>query len=633
MTDSAPADSPARLTPLTVFAVSVMAVAFGAALLAVAIYAQLKEEVATPRENLQWAVYQLQAEHLRLMLASREAAVGRLDVEAIDQRYQIFVSRVLILRDGEVFRPIRGVAGYDEAIGGMVSAIAAIDEAVQDASAAEYAETVSNHLGAFGAPLQTFALEVVGAASRQQTDDQHGLLDTVSYLAITLMLVVAASVVLAGVTMQQLTELEAGRRALAAALRIAEDSNLAKSRFLAGMSHEMRTPLNAVLGMLREVAHRTTDRRTLDMVATAHASADMLCGLVDDVLDTTRIATGKFRFHSTAFDPATLMTEVASLLASRASDQDTRLILDTQALGPSFVVSDRGRLRQVLINLVGNAVKFTQGGTVTLKAWTSPAADDLIMLRVAVTDTGIGIAGDQLGRIFTRFAQAESGDGLGLGLTISREIVERLGGRIGVESEIGRGSTFWFEVPVLTSAAPVPVPADQPLRDRLRGLRILVAEDSSINRRVIELLLERQGATYAFAVNGEEAVAMTLATTYDLVLMDINMPVMDGLQALAALRRSARADLPPVIALTATALADDLARFLTAGMAACVTKPIDEVDLLRRIAETLRRPDIAADTAADTVHAAGPTAALSGGQRRAVLDLISTLDDDQDRLG
>ena len=201
MTDAPLPAAPARLTPLSVFAVSVMAVAFGAALLAVAIYAQLKEDVATPRENLQWAVYQLQAEHLRLMLAARETATGHLDLEAIDQRYQIFASRVFILRDGEVFRAVRGVTGYDQAVGGAVAAIAAIDGAIADLDADEFAAVVLRELGPLTLPLQAYALEVVGAASRQRTDDQHGLLDTVSYLAITLMLVVAASVVLAGVTM------------------------------------------------------------------------------------------------------------------------------------------------------------------------------------------------------------------------------------------------------------------------------------------------------------------------------------------------------------------------------------------------------------------------------------------------
>jgi signal transduction histidine kinase/CheY-like chemotaxis protein len=618
-----------------VFAVAVLAVAVGAAALAISIYADLERAVTTPRENIQWAAYQIQAEHLRLMLAAREAEAGRLDIGSLDQRYQIFVSRVLILRDGDVYVPMRQIPGYEAVLSRAVELVPIVDAALaRDArTAAEYAAILLQHLGGLADPMQQVALQAVRTASNEQTVRQLHLLDMVSYLAVTLVLIVAASIGLAFVVMKQFAALESGRRQLSDALLRAEESSRAKSRFLAGMSHEMRTPLNAVIGMLREISYRTSDTSIHRLVETAHASAEMLCGLVDDVLDTTRIETGKFQFHHSSFDPAFLVEEVASVLASRAEDHNNAVFVETEGTAARFVTTDRARIKQVLINLLGNAIKFTSDGSITVRASVAPGSDHATLLRIAVSDTGIGIPSDQHERIFGRFFQAGANDGLGLGLSISREIVERLGGRIGVDSRPGAGSTFWFEVPVTVSDAPATPKTDASGHGRLTGLRLLVAEDNVTNRQVVRLLLERQGAGFEFAINGEQAVAMAMASRYDLVLMDINMPVMDGLQALEALHRQGGPDLPPVVALTADALAEDHARFLAAGMAACVTKPIEEHDLLRTIATVLRRPDITAARGpqdASPARAADSGARLTETQRAAVMSLISSIGNEED---
>ncbi len=476
------------------FAVSVLAVALVAAGMAISIYVELEREVTKPRENIQWAAYQIQAEHLRLMLAAREAEAGRIDLDALDQRYQIFVSLVLILRDGDVYAPMQDIPGYDAMLSRADDLIPTVDaEIARDGhDARSYAGILLHHFRDLTAPMQQVALQAVGTASNEQNVRQLHLLDTVSYLAVTLVLVVAASIGLAGVTMKQLAALETGRRDLTDALQRAEDSSRAKSRFLAGMSHEMRTPLNAVLGLLREIQYRTPDRTIHQLANIAHASADMLCGLVDDVLDTTRIETGKFQFHHATFEPAALIEEVASVLASRAEDRNNTVAVDIEALASRFVTTDRARLKQVLVNLLGNAIKYTADGNITLHASLAPGADDTTSLRVTVTDTGIGIPADQHEKIFGRFFQAGSNDGLGLGLSICREIVERLGGRIGVISAPGRGSTFWFEVPVVEADAPPRPLSDPRLNGRLAGIRLLVAEDNVTNRQVVRMLLERQ---------------------------------------------------------------------------------------------------------------------------------------------
>lgn len=622
----------ARQTPLKVFAVTVLTVAMGAAALAISIYGELDRAVSTPHENIQWAAYQLQAEHLRLLLAARDAEAGRVSLDELDQRYQIFVSRVLILRDGDVYAPMHRIPGFEAMLSKAVEAVPRIDARIAgiDNDARAYAGVLTEHLGELAGPMQQVALQAVGAASSEQSLRQLSLLDTVSYLAVTLVLIVAASIGLAAVTMKQFAALDTGRRELAAALGRAETSSRAKSRFLAGMSHEMRTPLNAVIGMLREIGYQSTDRSVRKLAETAHASADMLCGLVDDVLDTTRIETGKFQFHVTTFDPAALIDEVILVLASRAEDRGNRVVVDTGLLTTRWVMSDRARLKQVLVNLVGNAIKYTRHGVVTVTASTVPGPGGTTLLRVSVTDTGIGIAAPHREIIFNRFFQAGTNDGLGLGLSISREIVERLGGSIGVDSVLKRGSTFWFEVPVSVAEHPGRAAARGGVSGRLAGLRLLVAEDNSTNRQVVRLLLERQGAAFEFAVNGEQAVAMAMAEPYDLVLMDINMPVMDGLQALAEIRRLAGPAGPPVIALTADALPEDTARFRAAGMADCVTKPIDEAALIHSIAEALGRPDLLLPATAATAldRPAGP-ATLTASQRQAVLNLIADIADDE----
>lgn len=634
MTDGPPIEHRPRQTPLTVFAVAVLAVAIGAAALAISIYLDLERAVTTPRENIQWAAYQIQAEHMRLMLAARDAEAGRIDVDAIDQRYQIFVSRVLILRDGDAYAAMHSIPGYEAMLTRAVDLIPVVDAAIagggQDARA--YADIVQRELGALTEPMQQVALKAVSTASREQTEQQLQLRDTVFYLVVSLIVIVAAAIGLAGVTMKQFAALETGRRDLSSALWRAEESSRAKSRFLAGMSHEMRTPLNAVIGMLREINYRTSDNGIHRLAGIAHASADMLCGLVDDVLDTTRIETGKFRFHNVTFDPAVLVEEVTSVLASRAEDRGNTVAVEIEAPAGRYVTTDRARLKQVMVNLLGNAIKYTADGTITLRASVAPGADDTTLLRVMVADTGIGIPADQHERIFGRFFQAGTNDGLGLGLSITREIIERLGGRIGVDSTPGEGSTFWFEVPVAVSdTAPKPA-ADPRVRDRLAGVRLLLAEDNATNRQVIRLLLERQGAAFDFALNGEQAVAMALAAAYDLILMDINMPVMDGLQALAEIQRRSGRSAPPVVALTADALAEDHERFRAAGMVACVTKPIDETELLATIATVLRRPDIVSGDGIALSPAVPPRAEaqLTSGQREAVLSLISALHDEED---
>lgn len=624
------------VTRLSALAIVVLAVAVAAAVLAVSIYLQLERDLSKPRENLQWAVYQLQAEHLRVMLSAHMGIEGEIDVEELDQAYQIFASRVVILVEGGVFAPLRALPGYSALLDDFTAAISEIDASLSstEPTASAYADRLLETLPSFSDRLQSVAMGIVADSSAEQTARQVEMLETMAWLVGTLVLIVGASLMLGGVTVKQLAALEASRRHLAAALDRAEESSRAKGRFLAGMSHEMRTPLNAVIGLLREIGYRTRADSIRELVSTADASAQMLSGLIDDVIDTTRIETGKFQLTEERFDPRTLIEEVARVLASAASDRRDRIVLETGELGSLGVVSDRTRLKQVLINLVGKAIKFTHGGTITISARIEQTGGARGRLMVAVADTGIGIDRDKVDSIFKRFFQAEIGGGLGLGLTISQDIVERLGGRISVESELGDGSTFTFEIPVdLVEAVPVPTPAMFGFEERpLAGVRVLVAEDNSTNRLVIEFMLRRAGADFAFAHDGGDAVARAIDGEFDIVLMDINMPVLDGLGARDEIERRMGDAMPPMIALTADALSEDVERFLAAGMRACVTKPIDERELIQRMRQVLgETPSFLSrlGAASDAPSAEAPPVdegILNDAQRGALLDLVADLD-------
>lgn len=263
------------VTRLSALAIAVLAVAVTAAALAVSIYLQLERDLSKPRENLQWAVYQLQAVHLRLMLAAHMGIEGEIDVDELDQAYQIFASRVVILVEGSVYASLRALPGYGALLDDFTAAIADIDAALAttESSASAYADHLLATLPSFSDRLQSVAMGIVAESSAEQTARQLEMLETMAWLVGTLVLIVGASLVLGVVTVKQLAALETSRRHLATALDRAEESSRAKGRFLAGVSHEMRTPLNAVVGLLREIGYRTRSDSIRELASTASASA------------------------------------------------------------------------------------------------------------------------------------------------------------------------------------------------------------------------------------------------------------------------------------------------------------------------------------------------------------------------
>jgi len=361
----------------------------------------------------------------------------------------------------------------------------------------------------------------------------------------------------------------------------AEEASRAKSEFLAMMSHEIRTPMNGVLGTIGLLQNTDLSKHQYKLITTARESAEHLLTLINDILDFSKLEAGRIDLEDIDFDLYHLVESAISMMNPRAVMKGLRMSSEISPATPRYLKGDPGRLRQILFNLAGNAIKFTSKGDVRILVDSRALDDGRHMLSVKVRDTGIGIAGDQIDRLFSRFNQADSSiarrfGGTGLGLAICKQLTELMGGRIGVDSEEGKGSTFWFELPLAEGqTVQIEAPAQAAGPATLRSLRILVAEDNQVNQMVIGLMLRQLGHQADIVTNGIEVCEQVQKAPYDLILMDMQMPEMDGITATATIRKlpSAAAKLP-IIALTANAMEGDRERYLSAGMDDYVAKPI-----------------------------------------------------------
>jgi signal transduction histidine kinase/ActR/RegA family two-component response regulator len=371
----------------------------------------------------------------------------------------------------------------------------------------------------------------------------------------------------------------------------AEASNRAKSEFLANMSHEIRTPLNGILGMLQLLTRSHLDEDQKDCVFTAIRSSRRLTQLLNDILDLSRIEAGKFRLEPAVFRFSDLRDSVRDLFAIPARAKGLDLSFDIDDAIPEHVIGDEGRLRQILFNLTGNAVKFTARGSVRIQARRSDREDGLTVV-FSIADTGVGIPRERLDDIFQPFTQVDgssirSHGGVGLGLAIVRRLTDLLGGEISVESEPGEGTTIEVTIP-LKPGRDHGSAADEASLPEVRDRRILIVEDDSVNQLALTRMLRKLGHVPVVADNGEVALDILQRDSFDCVLMDIQMPVMDGLEATRRIRSRHYPDIPadlPVIALTGHAMAGDRERFLAEGMTAYLSKPVDMNALARIIAE------------------------------------------------
>jgi two-component system, sensor histidine kinase and response regulator len=385
---------------------------------------------------------------------------------------------------------------------------------------------------------------------------------------------------------------------LARVTEAARAANLAKSAFLANMSHEIRTPMNAIIGLTHLLRRDSVDPLAQERLAKLDGAAQHLLQVINDILDLSKIESGKLVLESQPFDLHALLARCIGLVADRARDKGLALSSAVDAL-PQQVVGDATRLSQTLLNLLSNAIKFTEHGAVCLRGEWLSHEDGLDRLRFEVSDTGIGIAPEHQQRLFQVFEQGDSSTtrrygGTGLGLAITRHLAEMMGGEVGVSSEPGQGSRFWFTVRLTPDPGTVPAlpsvaesGALERLTGRQRGARILLVEDHPVNQEVAQELLHAAGLVVHLAGDGRQALEMVQRQAFDLVLMDMQMPVMDGLQATRAIRRLPGMAALPIIAMTANAFGEDRAQCLAAGMNDHVGKPVSPHTLYQRLLQWL----------------------------------------------
>jgi signal transduction histidine kinase len=389
-----------------------------------------------------------------------------------------------------------------------------------------------------------------------------------------------------------------------AARAAAERASQAKSQFVANLSHELRTPMNAIIGMTDLSLSETISPLVREYLLTVKSNARLLLELLNELLDFSKLEAGKFVLDSRPFGLRNMLADVVRDFGFRAAEKSLKLESHIEPVIPDALLGDELRLRQVLINLLSNAVKFTESGTVRLDVSLDMETSAEVYVRLAVEDTGIGIAPQDQQRIFAPFMQADASTtrrhgGTGLGLTIASDLIRAMGGSLSLKSEPERGSTFHFTIPLAKAAARpsgmalrnVPDLAERsaPLTERLELLRVLLVEDVPTNQLVIRRILEKRGHQVCVASNGREAVALVRTAEFDVILMDVQMPEMDGFEATALIREIP--DLPhiPIVALTAHAMPGDRERCVAAGMDGYLTKPIDANDLMQVVESCYRQ--------------------------------------------
>ena len=387
------------------------------------------------------------------------------------------------------------------------------------------------------------------------------------------------------------------QKELIAARQSAEHAKLLQEQFLANMSHEIRTPMNGIQGMTNLLLETVLDKQQKKYATIVKRSVNNLLVIINDILDFSKIQAGKLSIENIGFDVREVLQSLDSMFAHRLKKKQLELLFQIDSNVPNFLSGDPYRLNQILVNLVGNAIKFTESGRITVGVRLIEQKDQTSVMRFSIKDTGIGIPADKVESVFDSFAQAGSDvarkyGGTGLGLSISKQLIELQNGSIWVESELGEGSEFFFEIPYQVAAAETVTGLmriqDMDFSKLLQGKKILIAEDNYVNQVLIEHVLQNVGVITSIVSNGKEVIAqLKVKNDFDLILMDLQMPIMDGYKTTAFIRNQLENAIP-IVAMTATAMKGELEKCLEVGMTDYMSKPFEFVDLYKKLCHVLQ---------------------------------------------